>query len=236
MKEGQPGQGKKKIRNIAGACVALSTAAITARATHDVYVSTGVEANSAFAWLAPLGIEGGSVFFAILLWEKSTKGEKAKELWFGMIYCLAMSMLVNLYRVDPTMMALSHFKKIEAVFFPGLLVLVAHALFEANKDEQKKRRQVAAVSRPATTKAPAPKPPVAPAPVLVDERPKPVLEAAPTTTTRGKGSPHNETVDALLAENPSITGKAVGEHLGVSDQHGRRLLAAAKKRRDGEAA
>ena len=231
MREGQP-EKAAKIPVLGGACVALAAAGITAKATHDVAVSTNFITDSTFAWLAPLGIEGGSVAFAWMVWDCSTRGESAKLQRVGLAFFLAMSMAANLYHVKDK----GNFALLEAVFFPLALVLTVEALFGTKRTKERKRRQVATVSRPTPTKAPAPKPAVAPAPVLVDVDPKPVLEAAPTTRTRGKGSPHNETVDKLLADNPSITGKAVGEHLGVSDQHGRRLLLAAKKRRDGEAA
>jgi hypothetical protein len=233
--------GKTPLVPVLGAgCVALAAAGITAKATHDVAVSTQFITDPTFAWLAPLGIEGGSIAFAWMVWDSSSRGESGKLQRLGLAFFLAMSMAANLYHVKDK----GNFALLEAIFFPIALVLVVEALFGTKRTKERKRR----ASPPQATQA---KRPAAPAPRPASARPKPstapavqelpvgAATPAPKATiasAQKTGSPHSETVDKLLAENPTITGKVVGEYLGVSDQHGRRLLAAARKRAEEAAA
>lgn len=73
------------------------------------------------------------------------------------------------------------------------------------------------------------KPRALPAPEL-PPAPAPELTAAEWIARQHKVRPDQiRAVAELLAEQPALSGKAIGDHLGTTDRYGRRVLAAAKE-------
>lgn len=212
-----------KLAKTATVVVATCAALITAVATQGVLVATKAIEYPLLAWAGTFLFEGASICVGYFVWLKGKAGKKAwfERIWFGIFLLIAVfvngyhSYLIEGNRVGIAL----------AAFIPVVFIVTVETLIK-NQDreyEPEKKPRARATRKPVEKARPVASAVGVPA-VAVAQEPKQVGH-------RGQRANANaEAVDRLLAENPGIVGREVAEVLGVSDQHGRKLLAAAKRR------
>lgn len=213
------------------ALVALAAGVLAASHTVDmVEVTTGT--TGLLAWLVPVTIEGGALTAALLAASRHRAELSARFEIAVVLGVLALAVAVNasaasgpwpseavvLTATPPLVLALSVHGLVRARAVTHVHAERAEAERRERDERDRREREKAERAAEASVRR-----------ATRRERPTPAPKGSST-------KPVDARIEEWLAVEPDLTGRQIGERLGVSEATGRRRLAASRARRDQEAA